>query len=319
MSTLSCKSCNCGLLETQAHLLCIACLQVARAEAAVTAELEELQLDTNNAPAAVKRLQHPAGRGAAIDLPSLGAPLLLQRSPAARRLYWKLLLVPPLWSACSGGLAERQQLQHLHSWLAMQLQRGRSLATAAAGSAFVEGPLHLQVPASSSSSFGCAEELTVCLTSLGAAGSSGHASSSSSSINAAGAALAGCSAVILAVPGGSSSSSIAGQHLQQWLPLLSSVTAALPLLLIAATDAAAHEWQEAVAGGGLSLPGPVHVISVQQAAAESRAVEACKRTIVNAQHRTPAAYSRQQLVKALRWLAAHAPPQPVLKVCAYWA
>jgi hypothetical protein len=64
----------------------------------------------------------------AIDLPALAAPLLLQRSPAARTLYWKLLLAPlPPLHAGSGIAArqpEQQRLHHLHSWLALQLRCG---------------------------------------------------------------------------------------------------------------------------------------------------------------------------------------------------
>lgn len=236
----------------------------------------------------------------AIDLAALAAPLLLQRSLSARSLYWKVLLAPPPVLHASSRLwgPEQQRLQHLHSWLALQLQRGRLLQVAS-GSAYVEGPLALRVGAADAAEV--VAELATCL-----------AVPDSSTQHCGSTALAGASGIILALP----TSRAGHREVQQRLPLPSSMAARLPVLLVAATDAAAQYWQEEIAASRLAFTGPVRVISVEEHAqgpswpsAAARAGSRGGEPVAE-----PAAYNRPRLMEGLRWLAAHSPPQPVLKV-----
>ena len=270
-------------------------------------ELEDLQLggsDAAGAAAAHSPRAIAAARGA-IDLPALAAPLLLQRSPAARTLYWKLLLAPlPPRHAGSGGgprQPEQQRLQHLHSWLALQLRCGRPVA-AASGSAFVEGPVNLRVTANGGGTGTGSADLATCVATPHSTGSGSGA-------------LAGASGIILAVPGGAAA---APQQLHQQLEQWSSAAVPLPTLLVAGTDAAAQLWQEAASAGSLSLAGPVLVISVQEELAGAAAVSSSpSQTAWGSPHQgtgAAPAHSRQRLVQGLRWVAAHSPPQPMLKV-----
>lgn len=266
----------------------------------MASDLEGLQLGGTEPEAGIGAQQATAAAAAraAIDLPSLAAPLLLQRSPAARTLYWKLLLapVPAANTAGDGAAGERLRLQQLQSWLALQLHCKR-LVAASSGSACAEGPLALQFPSNGGGREPVAAELTVCVV-----------SPASSSSGAGGIAVAGASGIVLAVSGAPSSG--AAQHLHQWLPPPSCAALQLPLLLVAASDAAAQQWQQAVTASSAALPGPVHVLSVQDVAAP-----APQGAPAGAQQRgRPVAFSKQRLVQGLRWLAAHAPRQPVLKV-----
>ena len=237
----------------------------------------------------------------AIDLPALAAPLLLQRSPAVHTLYWKLLLAPPPVLHASSLMwgPDQQRLQHLHSWLTLQLHCGRPCATAS-GCTYVEGPLPLRLGGSNGSAAAeTVAELATCV-----------ACPDTGTQHCGSAALAGASGIVLALPSGR------GGHreLQQRLPLPSSMAAWLPTLLVAATDAAAQHWEQEIAANRLALTGPVKVVSVQDDAAAGspgQMAAANSGTPVNV---APTAYSRQRLVQGLRWLAAHSPPQPPLKV-----
>lgn len=247
--------------------------KAARAEAAVAEELEELHIDGSQAAGDNGRQNTAATAAAAvrtaIDLAALAAPLLLQRSPTARNLYWKLLLAPPALWAVSCGLCEQQQLQHLHSWLLLQLQHGKPIRKLESCSMHVEGPVSLHVPArggSSSDGMMVAGELTVCVANLSTSGIAGCSS----------AALAGMSAAVLAVP----NSGPGSLDLQRWLPNLSSLTVTLPTLLVTASDAAVQSWQQAVSTGCLSFPGPVLVISVQEAAGDPQHNGADRKSVV---------------------------------------
>ena len=245
----------------------------------------------------------PPAANQAIDLAALAAPLLLQRSPAARSLYWKVLLAPPPILHASSRLwgPEQQRLQHLHGWLALQLQRGR-LVPAASGSAYVEGPLPLRIGDGTAAEV--VAELATCL-----------ASPDSSTQHCGTAALAGASGIVMALPAARSGH----REVQQRLPLPSSMAARLPVLLVAGTDAAAQHWQQEIAACRLPLTGPVKVISVEEgAAAQQLSAAAAASSSTWQAAAEPAAYSRQRLVAGLRWLAAHSPPQPVLKV-SRWA
>lgn len=268
----------------------------------MASELKDLHLNGSEAAAgesaaSMQQTAHLAARGA-IDLAAVVAPLLLQRSPAARNLYWKVVLAPVAWVASGCSSTELKMLQHLHSWLALQLQCGRPVPTAAPGFVYVEGPVSLPVPARSSSS--AAGELTMCLASP---------SGSSTGTSAASTALAGASGVVMAVAG----SSADGGSLQQWQPLLSSIRTPLPTLLLAGNEAEAQQWRQAVAAGTLTFPGPALVHCVQEGAAAGSSSSGQARSSIQ-KRSAPAGYSRQQLVQGLRWLAAQAPPQPVLKV-----
>ena len=277
---------------------------------AIADELEDLQLGGSNASGAAtpSPTAIAAARGA-IDLPALAAPLLLQRSPAARTLYWKLLLAPlPPLHAGSGIAArqpEQQRLQHLHSWLALQLRCGRPVA-ASTGSAFVEGPVSLRMAVNGDGAVTATADLATCVVSPNSTGGCSGA-------------LSGASGIILAVPGGSAAAS--PQQLQQQLQQWSSAAVPLPTLLVAGTDAAAQLWQEAASASHLPPGGPVLVVSVvsvqEELAAAAISSAATHSAWGSAQQGTgaaPATYSRQRLVQGLRWVAAHSPPQPMLKV-----
>lgn len=229
-----------------------------------------------------------------IDLPALAAPLLLQRSPAARTLYWKVLLAPPPVLHASSLLwgPEQQRLQHLHSWLSLQLHCGRPVQ-AASGSAYVEGPLALRIDGGAAAEV--VAELATCLS-----------CPDSSTQHCGTTALAGASGILMAVPAGRSGH----RELQQRLPLPSSMAARLPTLLVASTHAAAQHWEAEIAASRLAFTGPVQVMSVQDGVAAAAAFGSS----AAGQAAEPTAYSRQRLVQGLRWLAAHSPPQPVLKV-----
>ncbi len=271
----------------------------------MASELEDLRLDGGEAAvcqSAVGSQQTAAtqGRGA-IDLAALAAPLLLQRSPAARNLYWKIVLAPVAWCASGDSSAKWQALYHLHSWLALQLQCGRPAPTADPGTVYVEGPVPLQVPASRSRRL-AAGELTVCLASP---------SGSNAGISAASTALAGASGVIMAVTG-SGADEIS---MQQWQPLLSKMR--IPILLVAGNEAAAQQWRQAVAAGRVPFPGPVQVSCVQEGATAGSCSSGQASNKSGSSTHTggvASSYSRQQLLQGLRWLGAQAPPQPVLKV-----
>ena len=274
--------------------------------AAMADELEDLQLGGgNDAGAAAHSAAAVAAARGAIDLPALAAPLLLQRSPAARTLYWKLLLAPlPPLHAGSGIAArqpEQQRLHHLHSWLALQLRCGRPVA-ASSGSAFVEGPVSLRMAANGGGAATATADLATC---VAAPNSTGGGS----------VALAGASGVILAVTGGAAASP---QKLQQQMQQWSSAAVPLPTLLVAGTDTAAQQWQEAVSASRLPSGGPVLVISVQEElAAEAVSPATTQKAWGSPQQgagAAPATYSRQRLVQGLRWVAAHSPAQPILKV-----
>lgn len=242
----------------------------------------------------------PPASKAAIDLAALAAPLLLQRSLAARSLYWKILLAPPPVLHASSRLwgPEQQRLQHLHSWLALQLQRGR-LLQAASASAYVEGPLALRIGTADAADV--VAELSTCL-----------AVPDSRAQHCGSAALAGASGIVLALP----TSRAGHREVQQRLPLPSSMAARLPVLLVAATDVAAQHWREEIAASRLAFTGPVQVVSVEEGAQGAAWLSAAAAAGSNSGELAvePAAYSQQRLVEGLRWLAAHSPPQPVLKV-----
>lgn len=261
------------------------------------------QAATDEAAAYRQQTAAMAARGT-VDLAALAAPLLLQRSPAARNLYWKLVLAPAA-CACELSLAERQELQHLHSWLGLQLQCGRPAPTADSGTVYVYGPVSLDVPVTTGTNTLAAGELTVCVASP--SGSSAGASAASSF-------LAGASGVVMAVAGDSAG----GGSLSHWQLLLRSIRAPLPTLLVAGNEAAAQHWRQALSAGGLTFPGPVLVACVQRGAAAGSSspgqASSSRGSISTPMRRVPASYSRQQLVHGLRWLAALAPSQPVLKV-----
>lgn len=242
----------------------------------------------------------PPASKPAIDLAALAAPLLLQRSLAARSLYWKILLAPPPVLHASSRLwgPEQQRLQHLHSWLALQLQRGR-LLQAASGSAYVEGPLALRIGTADAADV--VAELSTCL-----------AVPDSRTQHCGSAALAGASGIVLALP----TSRAGHREVQQRLPLPSSMAARLPVLLVAATDVAAQHWREEIAASRLAFTGPVQVVSVEEGAQGAAWLSAAATAGSSSGELAvePAAYSQQRLIEGLRWLAAHSPPQPVLKV-----
>ena len=253
----------------------------------------------------------PAALGA-IDLPALAAPLLLQRSPAVRALYWKVLLAPPPVLHASSLLwgPEQQHLQHLHHWLLLQLHCGRPVH-AGSGSAYVEGPMALRIGSGATAEF--VAELTTCL-----------ACPDTSAQHCGTTALAGASGIIMALP----ASRTGHRELQQRLPLPSSMAARLPTLLVAASDAAAQHWEQEIAAGRLTFTGPVQVVSVQDAAQPAPG-NAGQPPASNSQRSSSSShnmqlagngleYSRQRLVQGLRWLVAHSPPQPVLKVRNAW-
>ena len=257
----------------------------------------------------------------------MAAALLLQRSPAARTLYWKVVLAPLPEHAGGGGGGgawqagqHNQQLQHhLHSWLALQLQCGRPVG-AACGSAFVEGPLPLHAAAAGGGDDGgsgrssAVAELSTCV--------AVPASGSGSSVWAS--ALAGASGVVVALPTGPIIDAGVVQQVQQWLPQRPGPgpgAEALPALLVAASDAAAEQWQQQLSSSGSCCDGPVQVLSVQEvasgAAAAVDALVGSSNGSCNGIDSSSAAhprFSRQQLVRGLRWLAAQAPPQPMLRV-----
>lgn len=281
-------------------------MQATRVEAAVTSELEELHLEHGESAAAAAGIcgQHfsaPPTSKATLDLPALVAPLLLQRSPAARLLYWKLLLLPlpALQAAHGAGQAELQRLQQLHRWVSLQLHCGQLVKLGACDSAYVEGPVSLHGPGNGSTSNADGSvmaELSVCTATL--------SSACDGSIDST--ALAGTSALVIAVPGGS----LASPNLHQWAPFFHSMTEVIPVLLVAGTNSAAQQWQEAITSGHLQSARPVHVISVQAPARAAKgSVQQQRQDYI-----APIAYSKQQLAQGLRWLAAHAPPQPLLKV-----
>lgn len=239
----------------------------------------------------------------AIDLPALAAPLLLQRSPAARALYWKVLLAPPPVLHASSLLwgPDQQRLQHLHSWLSLQLHCGRPVG-APSGSAYVEGPLPLRIGSGNGAAAEAVAELATCV-----------ACPDTTTQHCGLAALAGASGIILALPTGRTGH----RELQQRLPLSSSMAARLPTLLVAATDASAQHWEQEIGANRLALTGPVQVVSVQEGAAANGSGSPGQAASGNGSPPAPpvpTAYSRQRLVQGLRWLAAHSPPQPSLKV-----
>lgn len=257
--------------------------------------------DSSEPPAGLPSWDAAAAARRAIDLPALAAPLLLQRSPAAHTLYWKLLLAPPPVLHASSLLwgPDQQRLQHLHGWLTLQLHCGRPCATASCCT-YVEGPLPLRLGGGNG---GPAAETVAELATCVACPDTGTQHCGS-------AALAGASGIVLALPSGR------GGHreLQQRLPLPSSMAARLPILLVAATDAAAQHWEQEIGGNRLALTGPVKVVSVQGEAAPGSPGQVAAASGGAQAEAASTAYSRQRLVQGLRWLAAHSPPQPPLKV-----
>ncbi|GAB4823215.1 hypothetical protein N2152v2_010261 [Parachlorella kessleri] len=120
-----------------------------------------------------------------LDLPSLVAPLLVQRSPSADPLYWKVVL---LGTAAAAGTAQHQ-LSVLGRWLAQQLSRGR-LVGSPAGRAYVEGPITLQVGS------GSGPRLSTCVVQPHALNALSDPHSGPSTLSAA---VAGASAIIVPV------------------------------------------------------------------------------------------------------------------------
>lgn len=219
-----------------------------------------------------------------LDLASLAAGLLRRRSPASEALYWKLVVL-------AGGHATgpaASEAGTLLQWLRLQLGCGRPAQPAgAAGTVYVEGPLDLE-PAQGGG--GCALRLSTCLAWPNGRSQPGTA------------ALAGAAGIVLAV-GGPPNGASAGTGLGALFEALPRGAPALPVLVLASAPAAAEQWELAAAA---AAPHPTMVVSV---AAEQRG----QREGVDAAAAAPA-FSQSALARGLRWLAANAPPQPLLVV-----
>ena len=118
------------------------CLQPAAASSPVAEQAAQHAQDQLQAgqQGAARPQQAQQAKQQGLDLPSLIAPLLVQRSPSADALYWKVVLL----GTAGAAQQAQQQLSVLGRWLALQLSRGR-LVGSPAGSAYVEGPVTLQV------------------------------------------------------------------------------------------------------------------------------------------------------------------------------
>ena len=275
--------------QVQALLLQMAATGDARGRAAD--EVVELNAAADAPqPQIVPRPAPAAAATQAIDLASLAAPLLLQRSPAAGTLYWKLVLAPSQGALVGSNSSQLELLQHLHCWLALQLQQGRPVRMPLS-SAFVEGPVVVSTAGRSCAA--TTAEITICL------------ASPDSDSGGCAAALAGASGVVVAVP--SKTSDVF--ELQHQLQLCRTATP-LPILLVAASDEAAQAWQRQIDHAELPPGAALHVVSVH----ETAAARCGSKSAGGMQCPERTAYSRQRLIQGLCWLAAHAPLQPILKV-----
>jgi hypothetical protein len=226
-----------------------------------------------------QRLIAAAASSEATNLASVAAQLLSQRNPGASALYWKLVLMPQQRKHNS-NLVHVEELQHLHSWLALQLQQGQH-AEQPSCAALEQVNL---IPQTTLSAKFMPNVATWCAL-------------PDHSIASHMAAGAGASGLVYAAP-----SNLDRCH-WHWISQPSwSASTDLPVLLVVASDAAARAWRQDINRSGSPFRGSVHVLSVQGfCAADS-----------NSQQRVQP-YDRQRLLYGLKWLAAHSPPQPNLK------
>lgn len=239
-----------------------------------------------------------SGSRGAQDLASSIAPFLAQNNPGVRSLFWKAAV---LGSSSGGGsrstgataTSSSSSSDSLLRWLQLQLSCGK-LSSASSGSTYVDGPVEIELR-HGHDALGTAV-LKTC-TAMPPAISFSSTSSTSSSNNSRSlykSALAGASGVIFAASGDETAAALFARNLVAALP---AAAPAVPVLLVAAGEEQAqlwlHTWLETL--GSTLYNAKVHAISVSTS----------ENSLI---------YSKTQLAQGLRWLAASAPPQPVLAV-----
>jgi chemotaxis protein histidine kinase CheA len=235
------------------------------------------------------RAAGPSGRRP-VDLAALCAPLLARRSPEAKTLYWKVVVVSD--GSVGGGPLSASSVCR---WLSLVLSGGH-LAVSAAGSAFVYGPVLIRKDGMVEEDGGTAEaELTTCAL----------VAPSGAALDANGAVLAGAGGIVAAVGAGVDGD---GGALASLLQSLSNLPR-IPVLFVSAMQGGADAW---VAVASNIAPGvPVSAISIVKASDEAVGPSPVGTFTVGPF--TPA-FSREQLERGLKWLSANAPPQPSLAV-----
>jgi len=234
-----------------------------------------------------------SGRGA-LDLASLIASLLAQNNPGVQTLFWKVAV---LGSSLGSGSSKSTEgptptsSDSLLRWLQLQLSCGK-LSSTSSGSIHVDGPVEIELrrgydPLGSA-------VLKTCTAMPPASSFSGSSASSNISSSSYKSALAGASGIVLAASGDEKAAALSARNLVAALP---AAAPAVPVLLIAAGEEQAqlwlHTWLETL--GSTLHNAKVHAISVST-------------------NENSLIYSKTQLAQGLRWLAARAPPQPVLAV-----
>lgn len=217
----------------------------------------------------------PQARQVPLDMCSVVAPLLAQRTPSAQHLMWKVAVLD-----LTGPTApsDRQLVQ----WLRYSLGSGQLVASPS-GTAYVSGPSPLSpIPGTE------ATAMSIC------------AALPSTDAGVASWALAGTSAIVVPATGkGSGAATVAAaqQVLGNLAKRLPSGAPAVPILFAGTREEDATAWAEAWQG---VAPGhPCHAMSLALSGTSGAKLEPL---------------SRQTLVQGVRWLAANSPPQPSFRI-----
>ncbi len=245
----------------------------------VAAALGDLDIDREGdefSDRGKKERKSSSSRGA-IDLASLVAPLLAQNNPGVQSLFWKAAVL----GTTSTTMSTRTTCDSLLRWVQLQLSCGK-LSSASSGSIYIDGPVEVELRRGDDA-LGSAVLKTCTALPL--------VNSSSSSYTCA---LAGASGVIIAASGDEKAAASAAHKLVAALP---PAAPAVPVLVVAAGEEQAqlwlHTWLETL--GSTLHSAKVHATSVSTT----------ENSLI---------YSKAKLAQGLRWLAARAPPQPVLAV-----
>ncbi|KAH7619748.1 putative SAC3 family protein B [Nannochloris sp. 'desiccata'] len=238
------------------------------------------------------------GRGA-LDLASLVAPLLAQNNPGVQSLFWKAAVLGSSSSSSIGGGGGDRSIgtgtttltsDSLLKWLQLQLSCGK-VTSSSSGSVYVDGPVEVELRRGYDA-LGTAV-LKTCTSIVSPANSLSRVSSDGST-SLYKSSLAGASGVIIAASGDEAAAGLSARNLVAALP---AAAPAVPVLIVAAGEQQAqlwlHTWLETL--GSRLHNAKVHAIIVSTS--ENGLI-----------------YSKTQLAQGLRWLAARAPPQPVLAV-----
>jgi len=216
-----------------------------------------------------------------IDLVPLLGPLLAQRSPRAQNIYWKVSIVGPPANSTKAHSTASGPAQQILTWLRVQMSSGIRMHSFP-GTAFVNRVSLTPSTAATVGSRHC--PASVHLRTCAAFPKDGSPENWS---------MAGVAAVIIAAAGNVDVAML--HNLGKSLP---SAGPAVPILLIAVTEVEGQQW--AAAWLNIAPRHPCRVVSMMNPG-----------SII---HSSALQLSQQVLVQGLRWLAANAPPQPVLTI-----